>query len=339
MRNILILLLIVLLGLTSCSAESTKKMISGNTPGNINNFGIVATDGEWEYFWAGTTRSEDMNGGKLCKMKSDGTNFQVLSDDNPCYINVVGDWIYYIQNQKPTYYFMGKIYRIQKNGREKQKLSDIICSGMIVVGEWIYFANSSDGDKIYKMKTDGNGLTKLIDSKSCYLQYEDGWLYYATEIAPKNFALYKLNILKNTKPLKILDSIDNFIISNGWIYGSKLNDGLYKIKADGTGYIKLFNERVNNFIVSKSYIYASGEQADYFVQGKGRSCYIYKISLDGKRVEKLPNGDVVYRERIGGLTDNHIYYWVNCAEWEELARMRNDGSDDEILIDRLRKPE
>lgn len=334
MKSTLLLFFVFLIGLTSCNAKGTDNLISGNTPGNIKNDGIVATDGEWEYFWTGTTRFWDTNGGKLCKMKPDGSNFQILSNDNPCYINVAGDYIYYIKQPEPTNY-IGNIYRINKNGKDKKELYNGKCSAMTVVGDWIYFINLSDGNKIFKIKTDGSKLTKLIDTKSYALQYEDGWFYYLIGTPPKNFVLHKFDIL-DLHQEKVLDKIDNFNISDGWIYGSNSYNDIYKIKNDGTGYVNLFKQKISSFNVWKDFIYCSGADADYFVKGKGRSCYIYKISLDGKQSVTLPNADVISRDSVVGVTDNYVYYWVNRGEWLELARMKNDGTGDEILINRLK---
>ena len=75
---------------------------------------------------------------------------------------------------------------------------------------------------------------------------------------------------------------------------------------------------------------------EQLIKGKGISCYFYKISLDGTEVLTLPNKNGIYRERIAGIVGDHIYYWVNCGEWLELARMKNDGTGDEILINRLK---
>jgi hypothetical protein len=336
MKNMLIILVISIV-LSSCSAESVNnKMDIGNIPGNIKNNGIVAINGEWEYFWAGTTQiyGDTSGGGKLCKMKSDGSNFRVISDDNPCYINVLGDWIYYIKQPRPSYY-IGEIYRITVDGKNKRELFKGKCSAMTVVGDWIYFINLSDGNKIYKIKVDGSELTKLIDTRSYGLQYEEGCLYYLTGLPPQNFTLFKFDI-SNVKQQKLFEKINSYAISDGYIIASNSDNQLFRIKNDGTGYNNLFNKKISSFNVLGNYIYCSGADADYFVKGKGKSCYIYKISLDGKQIITLPNENVVARDFLIGLVNDHVYYWVNRGEWLELARMKNDGTGDEILINRLK---
>ncbi len=60
------------------------------------------------------------------------------------------------------------------------------------------------------------------------------------------------------------------------------------------------------------------------------------MSLDGKEQTILPNKDVFNRYTVVGIVGDYIYYWLDCAEWLELARMKADGTGDEVLVDRLR---
>lgn len=48
-----------------------------------------------------------------------------------------------------------KLYRMKEDGSDKKKLSDDSCSFINVIEEWVYYRNASDGGKIYKIKTDG----------------------------------------------------------------------------------------------------------------------------------------------------------------------------------------
>lgn len=337
MKKLLLICLVVLL---ICIMEGSGKMnfqenILGNTVGNLKNYGLVATDGEWEYFWAGTTRGWE-DEGMLCKMRPDGSDFHVLSSDIPCYINIVGDWIYYIKNQKSYHNYRGEIYRIKKDGTNRKRLINSVSKDMIVVNDWIFFINVEDGNRIYKCKKDGSHITKVIDKKCYDLQYEDGCIYYVSETDPKKFSLFIYNISSNGSSAKILEEIDHYIVYNSYIFGSNENNGIFRIKTDGTSYSKIFNKLIGSFNIYDGYIYCSSVHAEYFVKGKGRSNYIYKISLDGKEQTILPNKDVFNRYNVVGIVDEHVYYWLDCAEWLELARMKKDGTGDEILIDRLR---
>ena len=46
------------------------------------------------------------------------------------------------------------------------------------MGDWIYYCNSSDGHKIYKIRTDGTQRTKLNDDYSKDINVVGDWIYY-----------------------------------------------------------------------------------------------------------------------------------------------------------------
>ena len=65
-------------------------------------------DGEWIYFI-------NKSAGNLCKVKSDGTEEQIISDDTVSKMrNVADDWITYELDN-------GDIYKIKSNGTERQR--------------------------------------------------------------------------------------------------------------------------------------------------------------------------------------------------------------------------
>lgn len=354
MKKMLVLIVLLSVGFVGCSNSVEDKTSSvtttdknnvsivaknenpsptlGNLPGNIANLGIAATYGEWEYFWAGTT-GYDFDGGKLAKMKSDGSNFQILSDDKPCYINVAGDWLYYVKQNRPGKYY-GKIIRLSKDGTNRKELYTADSSSMTVVGEWIYFINISEGNKIYKMKTDGSELTKLNDTESYDLQYENGWLYYSSKLGESTYPLYKINVSDSSKSIEIMSNVNKFILNKGWIYFYDRNDKLYRIKNDGTNKLLVYNKPVENVNVTGDSIFIISTD-EVFVSGLGSYTKVYNVSLDGKEVKEIPNKDGVNRSGYACIVGDYIYYFIDRAEWFEIGRMKYDGSFDEVMINRL----
>ena len=47
-------------------------------------------------------------------------------------------------------------------------------------GDWIYYSNYNgvDGDKIYKIKTDGTGKIELTGDRAFYINVAGDWIYY-----------------------------------------------------------------------------------------------------------------------------------------------------------------
>ena len=51
------------------------------------------------------------------------------------HINVLGDWIYYVNNSDDLH-----IYKIKTDGTGRKKLSDTFADYMTVVGDYIYYS-------------------------------------------------------------------------------------------------------------------------------------------------------------------------------------------------------
>ena len=105
-------LLAMMFSLSGCAGE---KNVTGNTPGNIVNGGIAATDGEWIYY--SNTRDQE----KLYRIKPDGNDKQKVSDDLSKMLNVVEGWIYYynflhMSDMIP----IGELCRIKTDGSGRQ---------------------------------------------------------------------------------------------------------------------------------------------------------------------------------------------------------------------------
>ena len=62
----------------------------GNSAGNLSNSGFVARHGEWIYF-----NSFSGDGG-VYKKKEGASEAVKINDDRAWYINVLGDWIYFV---------------------------------------------------------------------------------------------------------------------------------------------------------------------------------------------------------------------------------------------------
>gem|GEM_PF-1310233 len=87
----------------SASGDLSPQKLSGAKADSIN-----AGNG-WIYY------SDRDNGGKLCKIRADGTGTTRLNDQPSGNLNLVGDWVYYRSD--------GKLFRIKTNGTGKSRLN------------------------------------------------------------------------------------------------------------------------------------------------------------------------------------------------------------------------
>lgn len=297
----------------------------GNTTSSIAAIGSAAMDGEWEYFWA---PSYDYNlsemKGYLCRIKSDGTECHVLVNDDVCFINVVGDWVYYIK--KDSFWgTTGEIYRIKKSGGEKEHIYNAICTKMTVVGDKIYFINVSDNLSIYSLSTDGTQAIKLCDIADCVnLLYENQMLFLTTK-KNDNKKNYRYDLTENQLIEINIETMDS--IYDGWIY---FRDGeiIYKVRYDGTEKTEIIGDTSGPFvIINKNIIYISP-----IIEEKGSNeAYglrkVYRYDMNTKEISIIPNENKVRIHGFAGAAGDYVYYRVDYVEYEGIIRMKYDGTE------------
>jgi len=91
-----------------------------------------------------------------------------------------------------------------------------------------------------------------------------------------------------------------------------------------------------SFAITNENIYSIG--LDSIIDDNGGSSQeLYAISLDSSSKTSVPNTDMkkYHRSHIAGVSGEYVYYWASMGEWFELARVKIDGSDEEILTDRV----
>lgn len=128
--------------------------------------GLIYNDGYLYY-------SNWSDGGKIYKMKTDGTEKVMLNDTYSGFLNVYDGWVYYT-NDSDDY----KIYKMKTDGSENSVVCSDICSYFNCYGGYIYYTNNSDENKIYKIGIDGKGKTKISDSQGSLLFIADNKLFY-----------------------------------------------------------------------------------------------------------------------------------------------------------------
>ncbi|MCL2196186.1 MAG: DUF5050 domain-containing protein [Treponema sp.] len=273
----------------------------GNTPGNIINFGIVAKKGDYIYY------HNAMDGGKIYKMRADGTQRQKLNNNESCFINVLGEWIYYID-------FSGKgnIYKMRTDGTQPQKLNDEASYSLSVVGEWVYYLTSSDESKIYKMRTDGTQRQKLNNDKIDEpFNLTDEWIYYANRDDGRK--IYKIRT-DGTQRQKLNNDYSSYINLEGdWVYYSNVSDGrkIYRMRTDGSLRQKLNNEQSAWINVSNGWV--------YYISGHGNHTIYCKMRIDGSQQYKIQvDKGMIFLN----IADEWLYYTAENVNY----KMRIDGT-------------
>jgi len=168
-----------------------------------------------------------------------------------------GDWLYYIDNKDGSrsnkYKNKHKLYKIRVDGGGQTKLTDDFCRHINVIGEWVYYCHRNGN--LYKIKTDGSNRVKLSDDNCSYLNVFPDWIYYCNESNEKKIC----KIRTDGSDKQTLNDEESFDINvvDGWIYYSNRNDGykIYKICIDGTRRIKINNDDSSFLNVKNNWIY------------------------------------------------------------------------------------
>jgi hypothetical protein len=198
---------------TISSINYKNQNTMGNIQANIANGGYMASQDNWIYY----STSFTMNKNGIYKAMPDGiTGLQKISNNSANSLNVVGSWVYYVQNRGEG------IWKVQTNGKNEQLIVNGLARNLIVVGDYMYFINIDNTNKsaIYKMKTDGSEEMKITDALFFTLSDDAKWLYF----------------IKNAEE-------------------SATNPSLYKIKNDGSDMTKLGDNIISTLIFDENNLY------------------------------------------------------------------------------------
>lgn len=265
----------------------------GNTIGNISNYGFAVENDDWIFYNYDETKIIRIN-------KENGERDVVLEKEGIDSLNLIDDKLYYdIYDDDEV---DEGIYVIDLNNNEIQKLCEDSACDINIVDGYIYYINYSDDGTIYRMNIDGSEKQK-INSLSFYsLVVEGDWMYVINSIDD-----YKLSKLKTDgTELIVLDnehSDCSYInISGEWIYYIlDYEDGIFRVKKDGSEQQKLITKNVSLINVYKDYVFFSYEEVN-------DKSYLCRIDKNGQNLMILDSKDNDYEIN---LIDNTIYCYTD----------------------------
>jgi len=152
-----------------------------------------------------------------------------------------------------------------------------------------------------------------------YYAEKDGWIYFSNYV--DGGSLYKMRT-DDTEQTKLSeDKIKYINVVGEWIYFSNESDGgsLYKIKTDGTDKTLLDIGKASFINVVDNWIYWCRDDG------------IVKMCTDGTERIELNSTKAKNMNVIG----DYVYYVYN-GYGHKLYKMKNDGSDNTIIIESVR---
>ncbi|MBO8157407.1 MAG: DUF5050 domain-containing protein [Bacillaceae bacterium] len=266
----------------------------GNEPGNIMNSGNFAVEQGWMYFGD--------YGIYKWKMGENEANSEMIElsppeQDNVANMNIVGDWIYYV-NVLDNY----SVYQMKIDGTLRQKVVEGPVLFLTVIDDIAVYTKS---DQLYKAHLKDGTETQLTDQQVYTPIVKEDWVYYTDKTDHK---LYKIKLDGTSEPRAIVDNVGLFDVSDQYIYYQDFETShLFRADLDGNMKTQILNEPVYNLNADNGWIYYSNP-TDW---------YIYKTRADGSETMKLseytsPGLIMLFSNRLiyTILFDDYTYSWV-----------------------------
>lgn len=262
---------------------------TGNTAGNLSNGGLFCEYNEKIYF------ANPYDNNYLYSMNSDCTNAKRLNTDSVAYLNVCGNYIYYVKNNfnrdSIGLVFHGQLfglYRTDLNGQHMQTLYNSLSGPMSLCGNYIYYQHYDDKTALqfYKVKINGKDNVMLSDSDYDPSSVYNGRIYFADP--------------NNRNNISYLDTETERIVN-------VFDTNAYKVDAEGAYiyYIDVSKNyalvRLNTSTKTIEQIYADdGKVVNYNLYGNkiffqtenSNATGLYRMNIDGTQLEYIASGNL-----------------------------------------------
>lgn len=180
----------------------------GNSQGNLLNEGWVCESEGMLYY-------RDYNHDNfLCKMNLDGSGKQVLAEEVPRAIQVMGEWVYFIDDEKEGQLY-SRIKRVSKEGGEVTVIGEEKVGYCIVTEDGIFYSTKD----IKRMNLDGSG-SSIIDKYTGVGEY--AWLSIFGD------CLFTEDVLSGKQLYAIkLDGSGRHLLEEGGLFPTVNGDSLW----------------------------------------------------------------------------------------------------------------
>lgn len=321
-RESIIALVFILFVLIIAFAIS-RKQDYGNTIGNLKNQGIVASKGKKIYYLGFDEGTVD----GIYKANKNGKNKEKVSSEYGYYLNIKGNYIYYISEEKL------QLVREKLNGEDNQVIAENISVAPITLAEnWIYYF---EGTNLFKVKTNGKNKTQLSNKTIENYQVVGKEIYYSYENNEK-YVIAKMDV--NGKNIIKIDEEagrEFFVKGNKIYFISEKYDvenyeykyELCKMKTNGKNKEKVCNIEggLDTYTVNFT------EDALYYAKAvKDEKMAVYSIKLNGKDETKITEVNT-YSNAIN-IIDKYMYYIDEDEQGNiQLYRIKVNGQDKQVM--------
>ncbi len=216
-----------------------RRMIHDRPMHNMN------IQGDWIYYSYTTDETSRYSSttGFIYRIKKDGSSGPVeLARYNILEMVVYGDWIYSTINVHDSDMIGGGLlYKVRTDGTGGSFIerghSDY-GKNLAVAEDWIYYVNTKDNHRLYKIRTNGTGRTKLTDYAVAEVSIAADSIYFTKPIEKTPYGdIMKMNLdgsnmtALNGQMGKSLYIVDNrfLYVENGTLYSSSMDGAEKKV--------------------------------------------------------------------------------------------------------------
>ena len=267
-----------------------SKTAVGNTAGNLNNKGRFCEYDGKIYF------ANPYDDGRLYVMNSDCTNISKINDDSVAYLNVCGNYIYYVKNNfnKSTIgmVFRGQLfglYRCDLDGSHSKILYNDRSGAASLSGNTVFYQHYDDTTALtfYKVDIDGKNNSIISDTPYSPTSIYNGKLYFSDPNGRHHI------LSMDTKTCQIV----NYYDSNSYL---TLIDNNYAYYIDLDKQYSLVRLNMSNKTLELLYAPENGKVINYNVYGNkiffhvegGDNAGLYRMNVDGTQLEYVAVGEI-----------------------------------------------
>ncbi|MDP2814932.1 MAG: DUF5050 domain-containing protein [Erysipelotrichaceae bacterium] len=182
---------------------------------------------EWIYY----INESDYSG--IYRMKSDGSDTQIVLDQSVGNLIIVGNWMYFLNYNENQ-----RIYKAKIDGSELTSISET--EGIFAFSldeEWLVYANGQ-GQTMVKVKLDGSEEQVITAYSSTFLMTHEGWIYYGDDNTNVALSKVKLDGSENQKLITNFASHVH-IVQDHIYYFDGVEDAIMRMDVNGGNITKI----------------------------------------------------------------------------------------------------
>ena len=282
--------------------------VKGTTPSNAAQWGHVTTQGNWIYF-CGSDNA-------IYRMRKDGSNTELICHAYPVSLNVVGEWIYYVDGTNA-----GGIYKVKIDGTGQTKISPKTSYQMYIEGDWIYHTDNWSTGKIWRMKTDGSEAIQITDDICIDFVVYGNYIYY---MHSSDDLVYKCRTDGSGKTVLCPGFGGSFLTLVGNRLAVSSSYKILTVNLDGSGFTSFGTNNVQCSLLNGYNGWIYYVQHD-FREGRDDTA-ICKVKPDGSGKTVIYEYEYPHKSNAFiNVADGWVYF-EKLKDSEDLYRVRIDGT-------------